>query len=77
MNNLDKLLSRLAETARDENGVRQLVYLQERGVVVNLETCTEPELLSAAIDQLAHERACLSYRIAQLEAARNRRKEAL
>ena len=38
MTELDKSIFQFTQTARDQDGVQCLVYLQDRGVVVNLET---------------------------------------
>ena len=55
MTELDKSIFQFTQTARDQDGVQCLVYLQDRGVVVNLETCTDLSLVSTAVEQLTRE----------------------
>ena len=67
MTELDKSIFQFTETARDQDGVQCLVYLQDRGVVVNLETCTDLGLVSAAVEQLTRERDEINKKIAGLK----------
>lgn len=46
--------------ARDQNGVRTVVYLRDREKVVSLDTCTDADLLAAAVDHLTRERDDIS-----------------
>ena len=63
MTELDKSIFQFTEKARDQDGVQCLVYLQDRGVVVNLEICTDLSLVSAAVEQLTRERDEISKKI--------------
>ena len=67
MTELDKSIFQFTQTARDQDGVQCLVYLQDRGVVVNLETCTDLGLVSAAVEQLTRERDEIGEKIDKLK----------
>ncbi len=67
MAKLDELIFQLTESARDSSGAQCLVYLRDRGVVVNLETCTNLSLVTAAVEQLTGERDDINREIAKLE----------
>lgn len=70
MTELDKLLFEINEAARIRSQTSSLVYLRERGVVVDLDTCTDAQLLAAARDQLTKDRAelgCILDRIGAIE----------
>ena len=67
MTELDKSIFQFTETARDQDGVQCPVYLQDRGVVVNLETCTDLGLVSAAVEQLTRELDEIGEKIDKLE----------
>ena len=67
MTELDKAIFQFTETARYQDGVQCLVYLQDRGVVVNLETCTDLSLVSAAVEQLTRERDEIGEKIDKLK----------
>ena len=67
MTELDKSIFQFTQTARDQDGVQCLVYLQDRGVVVNLETCTDLSLVSAAVEQLTRERDEIDEKIDKLK----------
>ena len=67
MTDLDKSIFQFTQTARDQDGVQCLVYLRDRGIVVNLETCTDLGLVSAAVEQLTRERDEISAEIDKLE----------
>lgn len=67
MTELDNLIYQLIEATRDSSGAQCLVYLRDRGVVVNLETCTDLSLVTAAVEQLTRERDDINHEIAKLE----------
>ena len=67
MTELDKSIFQFTETARDQDSAQCLVYLQDRGGVVNLETCTDLGLVSAAVEQLTRELDEIGEKIAKLE----------
>ncbi|MEH2939048.1 hypothetical protein [Lawsonibacter sp. JLR.KK007] len=57
--------------ARDQDGVRTVVYLRDRGEVVSLDTCKDPELLTAAVAHLAQERDELDRTLAKAKRAKS------
>ena len=57
--------------ARDQDGVRTVVYLRDRGKVVSLDTCKDPELLTAAVAHLAQERDELDRTLAKAKRAKS------
>ena len=67
MTELDKSIFQFTQTARDQDGVQCLVYLQDRGVVANMETCTDLSLVSAAVEQLTRERDEIGEKIDKLK----------
>ena len=50
---------------RDQAGVRSLVYLQDQEKVLDLDTCTDPDLLAAAVAHLTREREELDRTLAK------------
>lgn len=57
--------------ARDQDGVRTVVYLRDRGKVVSLDTCKDPELLTAAVAHLAQERDELDRTLAKAKRSKS------
>jgi len=52
---VDDIIQKFIEDTRDEDGAQTFVYLPDRGVLVNLDTCTSLELIDAATAQLTAE----------------------
>ena len=52
---LDNQIAAFIEATRDKDGAYTFVYLPDRGVLVNLDTCTDLPLLNAALDRLSAE----------------------
>lgn len=63
---MDDLIREFIEATRDEDGAQTFVYLPDRGVMVNLDTCTSIPLINAALAQLTAEKDEVSRQLAKV-----------
>ena len=64
---IDALVCGLIEDTRDDDGAVRFVYLKERGLIVDIETCTDLDLMNAATEQLQHELDEVNRQLQKLE----------
>lgn len=64
---IDALVYELIEDTRDDDGAQRWVYLKERGLIVNIETCTDLNLICAADEQLHRELDEVNCQLKKLE----------
>lgn len=53
--NIDEKIRGFIEATRDKDGACTFVYLPDRGIMVNLDTCTDLPLLNAALEHTSAE----------------------